>query len=207
LDERPQETLTSSCLFPLILKHLDTSIVRKIINRHLLNESAFWLPFPFRCAMSSTNSSKTTIATRLPSNGLNRRYDALGDIERKLRQPGSRLSGFNQNVRNHRGEHKGRFSRTGLYLNLSCRDFGPLIWFDLRFAASCAGYRSSLQILWLWFCEVRRAKALRIIKDAKSRTKWISDYRAFPNCDVERGHQYLATLCYIMSHGNNDIID
>jgi hypothetical protein len=38
----------------------------------------------------------------------------------------------------------------------------------------------------LWFCEVRRAMALRGTEDAKYRTKWISDYRAFPNCDVER---------------------
>jgi hypothetical protein len=55
--------------------------------------------------------------------------------------------------------------------------------------------------------EVLRAKALRGIEDAKSRTKWISDYRAFPNCDVERGQEYLASLRCIMSHGNNDIID
>ena len=39
--------------------------------------------------------------------------DALSDIERKSRQADSRLSGFNRNARNHRGEHKGRFSRTG----------------------------------------------------------------------------------------------
>ncbi len=44
----------------------------------------------------------------------------------------------------------------------------------------------------LWFCEVRSSMALRGIEDAKSRTKWISDYRAFPNCDVEWGHEYLA---------------
>ena len=49
--------------------------------------------------------------------------------------------------------------------------------------------------------------ALRGIEDAKSRTKWISDYRAFPNCDVERGHEYFASLRCIMSYGNNDIID
>src|ERR1700693_433057 len=40
--------------------------------------------------------------------------DALHDIERKSRKADSRLSGFHQNARNHRGEHKGRFSRTGL---------------------------------------------------------------------------------------------
>ena len=40
--------------------------------------------------------------------------DALRDIERKSRQADSRLSGFDQNACNHRGEHKGRFSRTGL---------------------------------------------------------------------------------------------
>jgi hypothetical protein len=40
--------------------------------------------------------------------------DALRDIERKSRQADSRLSGFNQNARNHRSGHKGRFSRTGL---------------------------------------------------------------------------------------------
>src|ERR1700722_15289947 len=40
--------------------------------------------------------------------------DPLRDIARKSRQADSRLSGFNQNARNHRGEHKGRFSRTGL---------------------------------------------------------------------------------------------
>ena len=39
--------------------------------------------------------------------------DALSDIERKSRQADSRLSGFNRNARDHRGEHKGRFSRTG----------------------------------------------------------------------------------------------
>ena len=40
--------------------------------------------------------------------------DALGDIERKRRQAESRLSGFIRNARNHRGKHKGHFSRTGL---------------------------------------------------------------------------------------------
>jgi hypothetical protein len=39
--------------------------------------------------------------------------DSLRDIERKSRQADSRLSGFNRNARNHRGEHKGRLSRTG----------------------------------------------------------------------------------------------
>ena len=40
--------------------------------------------------------------------------DALSDIERKSRQADSRLSYFNQNAGNHRGERKGRFSRPGL---------------------------------------------------------------------------------------------
>ena len=40
--------------------------------------------------------------------------DALGDIERKPRLADSRLSGFIRNARNHRGNHKGDFSRTGL---------------------------------------------------------------------------------------------
>ena len=39
--------------------------------------------------------------------------DALRDIERKSRQADSHLSVFNQNARNHRSGHKGRFSRTG----------------------------------------------------------------------------------------------
>jgi hypothetical protein len=59
----------------------------------------------------------------------------------------------------------------------------------------------------LWFCEVWRTKTLRGIEDAKPGTKWISDYRAFPNSDVERGHEDLASLRCIMSYGNNDIID
>ena len=40
--------------------------------------------------------------------------NALRDIERKPRLADSRLSGFIRNARNHRGKHKGRFSRTGL---------------------------------------------------------------------------------------------
>ena len=40
------------------------------------------------------------------------------------------------------------------------------------------------------FCEVGRTKTFRGIEDAKSRTKWISEYRALPDCDVERGHDY-----------------
>ena len=59
----------------------------------------------------------------------------------------------------------------------------------------------------LWFCEVRWTKALRGIEDAKSRTKWISDYRALPDRDIERGHEYLASLRCVMSYGNGDIID
>jgi hypothetical protein len=55
--------------------------------------------------------------------------------------------------------------------------------------------------------EVGRTKTFRNIEDAESSTKWISDHRAFPDCDVERGHKYLASLRCIMSYGNNDIID
>jgi hypothetical protein len=40
--------------------------------------------------------------------------DALRDVGRKSRQADSRLSVFNQNARNRRGEHKGRFRRPGL---------------------------------------------------------------------------------------------
>jgi hypothetical protein len=59
----------------------------------------------------------------------------------------------------------------------------------------------------LRFCEVGRTKALRGIEDAESRTKWISDYRAFPNSDVERGDEDLATFRRVMNYGENDTID
>jgi glycogen debranching enzyme len=64
LDERPQQTLTSSCLFPLILKDLNTSIVRKIMDRHLLNESEFWLPFPIPSVAANEPSFDPGFETR-----------------------------------------------------------------------------------------------------------------------------------------------
>ena len=92
-----------------------------------------------------------------------------------------------------------RFSRAGFARIYHAKDFGSLIRFNLRSAPPPDLFRgfigSSHQTL--WFCEIRRTKALRGIEDAKSRTKWISDHRAFPNCDVERGHKYLAPPCCI----------
>ncbi len=99
------------------------------------------------------------------------------------------------------------FSHAGFAGVTRSENLCTLIRFSLRLAASFAG--SSAQDIkpcrW-WFCEVRRTKAIGGIEGEKSRTKWISDYRAFPNCDVERSHEYLASLRYIVGCGNSDII-
>jgi hypothetical protein len=84
------------------------------------------------------------------------------------------------------------------------KNFGTLNWVDFRLCFLALGlFRGSSAR----FCEVRRTKTLRNIEDAKSRTKWISDYRAFPNRDIEWDHEYLAPLRCVMSYGDNDIID
>jgi len=44
--EHPARVLTFSALFPLILPDLDPAIARQLVERHLLNEQEFWLPYP-----------------------------------------------------------------------------------------------------------------------------------------------------------------
>ena len=44
--ETPQKVLTFSIFFPIILPDLDRKIVRALVERHLLNEKEFWLPYP-----------------------------------------------------------------------------------------------------------------------------------------------------------------
>ena len=44
--EEPAKTLTFSSLFPLILKELDPSKAKRLVDEHLLNEREFWLPHP-----------------------------------------------------------------------------------------------------------------------------------------------------------------
>jgi hypothetical protein len=54
---------------------------------------------------------------------------------------------------------------------------------------------------------VGRTKSLCEIEDAEPRAERISDYRTFPNGDVERGDLYFASLGYITTYGRNDVID
>jgi glycogen debranching enzyme len=44
--ERRARTLTFTSLFPLVLESLDRTIVRRLVEDHLLNEREFWLPYP-----------------------------------------------------------------------------------------------------------------------------------------------------------------
>lgn len=55
-DEHPVRVLTFSVLFPLILPDLDPAIARRLVERHLLNESEFWLPFPVPSVAASEPS-------------------------------------------------------------------------------------------------------------------------------------------------------
>ena len=63
-DEQPQKILTSSCLFPLILKGMDSNIVRRLVNEHLLNEAEFWLPFPIPSVAANEPSFDPAFVTR-----------------------------------------------------------------------------------------------------------------------------------------------
>jgi glycogen debranching enzyme len=54
--ERPVRVLTFSILFPLILPDLDRTIAQRLVERHLLNESEFWLPYPVPSVAASEPS-------------------------------------------------------------------------------------------------------------------------------------------------------
>jgi glycogen debranching enzyme len=45
-DEQWARTLTFSSLFPLALDSLDRTMVKRLVEEHLLNEREFWLPYP-----------------------------------------------------------------------------------------------------------------------------------------------------------------
>jgi hypothetical protein len=55
--------------------------------------------------------------------------------------------------------------------------------------------------------QIQRTEAFRQVENAKSYAKWISDYRTFPNRNVERRDEYVASFCCVMNGGSNDIID
>jgi glycogen debranching enzyme len=63
-DEQPEKILTCSCLFPLILKQMDSSIVHRLVNEHLLNEAEFWLPFPIPSVAANEPSFDPAFETR-----------------------------------------------------------------------------------------------------------------------------------------------
>lgn len=54
--EHPARVLTFSILFPLILPDLDSGIARRLVERHLLNEGEFWLPYPIPSVAASEPS-------------------------------------------------------------------------------------------------------------------------------------------------------
>jgi hypothetical protein len=105
--------------------------------------------------------------------------------------------------------HKNNNRRGTFPFNFVVKVNYALDWFNLRLAPSHPALFAFNRLITsiLRFCEVWRTKALRGIEDAKSRAKWVSDYRTFPNGDIERGHEDLASLRCVMSYGNNDIID
>ncbi len=45
-DERPLKTLTIASLMPLLLESIGRDRVEALVERHLLNEDEFWLPYP-----------------------------------------------------------------------------------------------------------------------------------------------------------------
>jgi glycogen debranching enzyme len=55
-DEHRAQTLTFSCLFPLIIDSLDRHMVLRLVEEHLLNEREFWLPFPVPSVAASEPS-------------------------------------------------------------------------------------------------------------------------------------------------------
>jgi glycogen debranching enzyme len=54
--EDPVRVLTFSILFPLILPDLDRAIAKRLVERHLLNEKEFWLPYPIPSVAASEPS-------------------------------------------------------------------------------------------------------------------------------------------------------
>lgn len=54
--EHPARVLTFTILFPLILPDLDRGIARRLVERHLLNEREFWLPYPIPSVAASEPS-------------------------------------------------------------------------------------------------------------------------------------------------------
>jgi glycogen debranching enzyme len=55
-EENRAQTLTFSCLFPLIIDSLDRHMVLRLVEEHLLNEREFWLPFPIPSVAASESS-------------------------------------------------------------------------------------------------------------------------------------------------------
>ncbi len=44
--EQPLKTLTVSSLMPIVLESISPALVEELVQRHMLNEDEFWLPFP-----------------------------------------------------------------------------------------------------------------------------------------------------------------
>jgi hypothetical protein len=63
-----------------------------------------------------------------------------------------------------------------------------------------------LALFW-WSGQVQRTEPFRQVEDAKSCAERVSDYRIFPDSNLERRDEYVASFCCIVSYGSNDIID
>ncbi len=63
-DETRAQTLTFSCLFPLIVDSLDRHMVWRLVEEHLLNEREFWLPFPIPSVAATEPSFDPEFRTR-----------------------------------------------------------------------------------------------------------------------------------------------
>jgi len=68
--EVPARVKTIASLFPLILDEIDEHIVESLVEKHLLNENEFWLPFPVpsvACSESSFDPAAGRLLWRGPT--------------------------------------------------------------------------------------------------------------------------------------------
>jgi glycogen debranching enzyme len=60
----PDETLTISSLFPIIVDSIPESVAARVIDEHLLNPDEFWLPYPLPCVAANEPTFDPDFATR-----------------------------------------------------------------------------------------------------------------------------------------------